>query len=180
MITQRPDLFAAAVPNAGHYDLLRFHRFTVGAGWIPEFGTPESPEDYRHLRAYSPLHHVRSGRTYPKRPLTGIQIASTGDPVAVLERVQPGESVDAGLELVIAGGCQVRGCPRWRPRAAREAERAHADALPAARETGPATSGVRPAGDPTRVCQRQEVIRGGIQFSKSRLAPTITDLRMHV
>jgi prolyl oligopeptidase len=65
MITQRPDLFAAAVPNAGHYDMLRFHRFTVGAGWIPEFGTPESPEDYRYLRAYSPLHHVRSGPCYP-------------------------------------------------------------------------------------------------------------------
>lgn len=65
MITQRPDLFAAAVPNAGHYDMLRYHRFTVGAGWIFEFGTPDSPDDYPYLRGYSPLHNVRAGPCYP-------------------------------------------------------------------------------------------------------------------
>jgi prolyl oligopeptidase len=65
MVTQRPDLFAAAVGNAGHYDMLRFHRFTVGAGWIPEYGSPEKPEEFRTLAAYSPLHHVREGTCYP-------------------------------------------------------------------------------------------------------------------
>jgi prolyl oligopeptidase len=65
MVTQRPDLFAAAVGNAGHYDMLRFHRFTVGAGWIPEYGSPEQPEQFRTLAAYSPLHHVRDGTCYP-------------------------------------------------------------------------------------------------------------------
>ena len=65
MVTQRPDLFAAAVGNAGHYDMLRFHRFTVGAGWIPEYGSPETPEEFRTLAAYSPLHHVREGTCYP-------------------------------------------------------------------------------------------------------------------
>src|SRR5262249_48403685 len=54
-----------AVPNAGHYDMLRFHRFTVGAGWIPEYGSPDSAAQFPVLRAYSPLHNVRPGACYP-------------------------------------------------------------------------------------------------------------------
>ena len=65
VLTQRPDLFAAAVPNAGHYDMLRFHRFTVGGGWIPEYGSPDSATMFPALRAYSPLHNVRAGTCYP-------------------------------------------------------------------------------------------------------------------
>jgi prolyl oligopeptidase len=65
VLTQRPDLFAVAVGNAGHYDMLRFHKFTVGAGWIPEYGSPDDPVAFRWLRAYSPLHHVRTGTCYP-------------------------------------------------------------------------------------------------------------------
>jgi prolyl oligopeptidase len=64
-MTQRPDLFAVAVANAGHYDMLRYHRFTVGAGWIPEYGSPDDPTAFRYLRAYSPLHNVRPGTCYP-------------------------------------------------------------------------------------------------------------------
>src|SRR5262249_33501862 len=41
VMTQRPDLFAVAVASAGHYDMLRYHKFTVGAGWIPEYGSPD-------------------------------------------------------------------------------------------------------------------------------------------
>ena len=65
MVTQRPDLFAAAVANAGHYDMLRFHKFTVGAGWIPEYGSPDRPDEFRTLAAYSPLHRVKEGTCYP-------------------------------------------------------------------------------------------------------------------
>jgi prolyl oligopeptidase len=65
VMTQRPDLFAVALANAGHHDMLRFHKFTVGAGWIPEYGSPDDPTDFRHLRAYSPLHKVRTGVCYP-------------------------------------------------------------------------------------------------------------------
>jgi len=64
-ITKRPDLFAAAVANAGHYDMLRYHRFTVGAGWVPEYGSPEKPEAFRYLLAYSPLQNVKAGTCYP-------------------------------------------------------------------------------------------------------------------
>lgn len=64
-VTQRPDLFAAAVANAGHYDMLRYHKFTVGSGWIPEYGSPDDPAAFRYLRAYSPLHNVRPTACYP-------------------------------------------------------------------------------------------------------------------
>jgi prolyl oligopeptidase len=45
--------------------MLRYHRFTAGAGWIPEYGSPDDPAAFRYLRAYSPLHNVRKGRCYP-------------------------------------------------------------------------------------------------------------------
>src|SRR6266705_2031619 len=63
--TQRPDLYAVAVANAGHYDMLRYHRFTVGSGWIPEYGSSDRRADFRYLFAYSPLHHVHEGTCYP-------------------------------------------------------------------------------------------------------------------
>ena len=64
-ITQRPDLFGAAVASAGHYDMLRYHRFTAGAGWVDEYGSPDDPDAFTWLRAYSPLHNVREGTCYP-------------------------------------------------------------------------------------------------------------------
>jgi prolyl oligopeptidase len=65
MLTQRPDLFAAALPSAGVMDMLRFHLFTIGRAWIPEIGSPEDPEQARYLLAYSPLHNLRAGTAYP-------------------------------------------------------------------------------------------------------------------
>jgi prolyl oligopeptidase len=65
MLTQRPDLFAAALPSAGVMDMLRFHLFTIGRAWIPEIGSPEDPEQAEYLLAYSPLHNLRDGTAYP-------------------------------------------------------------------------------------------------------------------
>jgi prolyl oligopeptidase len=45
--------------------MLRYHQFTVGAGWIPEYGSAEDPEAFQYLRAYSPLHNIRSETCYP-------------------------------------------------------------------------------------------------------------------
>ncbi|MFP5415752.1 MAG: prolyl oligopeptidase family serine peptidase [Actinomycetes bacterium] len=64
-ITQRPDLFAAALPSVGVLDLLRFHRFTIGAAWMSDYGDPETPEGFADALAYSPLHNVRDGVRYP-------------------------------------------------------------------------------------------------------------------
>lgn len=65
VINQRPDLFAAALPGVGVLDMLRFERFTGGQLWIQEYGRPDVEPDFRNLLAYSPLHNIRSGTTYP-------------------------------------------------------------------------------------------------------------------
>ena len=64
-MTQRPDLFAAAVPGVGVLDLLRFHLFTIGAAWKSDYGDPDDPSQFAAALAYSPLHNVRAGTEYP-------------------------------------------------------------------------------------------------------------------
>ena len=65
VLTQHPDLAAAALPAVGVLDLLRFHLFTIGAAWISDYGNPDDPEQFAQALAYSPLHNVRSGSSYP-------------------------------------------------------------------------------------------------------------------
>jgi prolyl oligopeptidase len=96
VMTQRPDLFGVAVANAGHYDMLRFHRFTVGAGWIPEYGSPDDPRAFDYLRAYSPLHNVRAGRCYPSTLL----LAGDHD-----DRVPPSHAYKFAATLQAAQSC---------------------------------------------------------------------------
>jgi prolyl oligopeptidase len=65
VMTQHPDLAAAALPAVGVLDLLRFHLFTIGAAWISDYGNPADPEQFAQALAYSPLHNVRHGTHYP-------------------------------------------------------------------------------------------------------------------
>ena len=69
-ITQRPDLFAAAIPAVGVLDMLRFHKFTIGWAWCSEYGSPDNNEDFKTLYAYSPLHNLKSGTNYPATMIT--------------------------------------------------------------------------------------------------------------
>ena len=63
-ITQRPDLFGAAFCAVPLLDMLRFHEFLLGESWTGEYGSPEDPEAFEYLRAYSPYHNVAE-RAYP-------------------------------------------------------------------------------------------------------------------
>lgn len=64
--TQRPELFGAVVAHVGVYDMLRFHRFTIGSAWVTEYGCADAgPGECAVLRAYSPLHTVRPAGDYP-------------------------------------------------------------------------------------------------------------------
>jgi prolyl oligopeptidase len=58
-LTQRPELFRAAVPSMGVLDMLRYHKFTCGWGWMVEYGDPDQEEHFRNLLSYSPLHNVK-------------------------------------------------------------------------------------------------------------------------
>ena len=69
-MTQRPDLFAAAIPAVGVLDMLRFHKFTIGWAWCPEYGSPDNEEDFKTLYAYSPLHNLKQGTAYPATMIT--------------------------------------------------------------------------------------------------------------
>lgn len=69
-MTQRPDLFGAALPAVGVMDMLRFHKFTIGWAWKSDYGSSEDPEEFRALHAYSPLHNLKPGTRYPATMVT--------------------------------------------------------------------------------------------------------------
>lgn len=94
-ITQRPELFGAALPAVGVMDMLRFHRFTIGWAWVSEYGSADDPEQFRTLYAYSPLHNLRPGTAYPA---TLVTTADHDD------RVVPGHSFKFAAALQAAQG----------------------------------------------------------------------------
>jgi prolyl oligopeptidase len=70
-MTQRPDLFAVAFPAVGVLDMLRYHKFTVGKGWIVEYGCADSTQaDFNNLLSYSPYHNLKEGVAYPSTMIT--------------------------------------------------------------------------------------------------------------
>ncbi|MEP7222576.1 MAG: prolyl oligopeptidase family serine peptidase [Novosphingobium sp.] len=93
VVNQRPDLFAAAVPQVGVMDMLRFDRFTAGRYWVDDYGYPSREADFKVLRAYSPYHNIRSGTDYPAILVT---TADTDD------RVVPGHSFKYAAALQAA------------------------------------------------------------------------------
>lgn len=69
-MTQRPDLFGAVLPEVGVMDMLRFNQFTIGWAWESDYGSPQNPEEFKALYAYSPLHNLKPGTAYPATLIT--------------------------------------------------------------------------------------------------------------
>jgi prolyl oligopeptidase len=69
-MTQRPELFKVALPAVGVMDMLRFHKFTVGWGWVDDYGSSDNEEEFKYLLGYSPLHNIKPGVSYPATLIT--------------------------------------------------------------------------------------------------------------
>jgi prolyl oligopeptidase len=70
-MTQRPDLFGAALPGVGVMDMLRYHTASANARqWSSDFGISEDAEEFKALRAYSPVHNLKPGTCYPPTLVT--------------------------------------------------------------------------------------------------------------
>lgn len=96
-MTMRPDLAKVALPAVGVLDMLRYNKFTAGAGWAFDYGTAEdSQEMFEYLKSYSPLHNVKKGVCYPSTMVT------TGDHD---DRVVPAHSFKFGAELQAKQSC---------------------------------------------------------------------------
>ncbi|PZR25614.1 MAG: S9 family peptidase [Citrobacter freundii] len=70
VMTQRPELFKVALPAVGVMDMLRFHKFTVGWGWVTEYGSADSVNQFPYLYKYSPYHNLKPGVKYPATLVT--------------------------------------------------------------------------------------------------------------
>ncbi|UZT96167.1 prolyl oligopeptidase family serine peptidase [Chryseobacterium fluminis] len=96
-MTMRPDLARVAFPAVGVLDMLRYNKFTAGAGWAYDYGTAEdSKEMFEYLKSYSPLHNVKKGTCYPSTMVT----TSDHD-----DRVVPAHSFKFGAELQEKQSC---------------------------------------------------------------------------
>lgn len=70
IMTQRPELARVALPAVGVMDMLRFHKFTIGWNWIADYGSSDDADGFRYLSAYSPLHNLQDGVSYPATLIT--------------------------------------------------------------------------------------------------------------
>jgi prolyl oligopeptidase len=96
VMTQRPELFGAALPEVGVMDMLRFQKFTIGWAWTSDYGSSDKADQFKYLVAYSPLQNIKPGKCYPPT------LAFTADHD---DRVVPGHTFKFMATLQAAQAC---------------------------------------------------------------------------
>src|SRR5437016_12554398 len=81
MLTQRPDLFTAALCQVPLLDMVRFHKFLIARFWIAEYGDPDKADDFAYLLRYSPYHNIRDGVSFQQTLVTAGDYDSRVDPL---------------------------------------------------------------------------------------------------
>ena len=126
VVNQRPDLFGAANAGVGVLDMLRYHKFGIAYAWAGDYGTSDTPEGFRTLHAYSPVHNVRPGTRYPAMLVTtadrddrvhplhsykytaALQAAQAADaPILIRIETRAGHGVGTALSKQIAENADV-------------------------------------------------------------------------
>ncbi|GAB4377824.1 MAG: prolyl oligopeptidase family serine peptidase [Salibacteraceae bacterium] len=125
VMTQRPELVQVAMPAVGVLDMLRYHKFTAGAGWAYDYGTSEESEEmFKYLLSYSPVHNVKPGTNYPATLITtadhddrvvpahsfkfaaALQAAQAGDrPVLIRIETKAGHGAGKPTSMIIEEQC---------------------------------------------------------------------------
>ncbi len=80
VVTQRPELYRAAICAVPLLDMVRYHKFLIARLWIPEYGDPDKADDFKWIHAYSPYHRVKDGATYPAVFFTTAESDTRVDP----------------------------------------------------------------------------------------------------